>query len=70
MKNIQLHVGADTYGEDELLPVPLVAKVLGISVRTARDMASRRELPIHKIGKCVRVRVGDLMDWMSERRTA
>jgi len=44
----------------DLLPVPAVADYLSISERAVRDLVTRRQLPVIKIGQRIRVRRTDL----------
>lgn len=43
-----------------LLGVPEIAAYLSISERAVRDLVSRRQLPVIKIGKRIRVRPDEL----------
>lgn len=53
---------------EELVDANVAAQLLGIAVRTVRDMASRRELPIYKIGRSVRFKVSELKEWRESRK--
>jgi excisionase family DNA binding protein len=55
---------------EELVDSRVAAKILGLSIRTVGDMASRRELPLYKIGRSVRFKVNDLYAWRESRRIA
>src|SRR5438067_322801 len=51
----------------ELLRVEEVAKVLGIGRSTVFEMIARRELPVLRIGRLVRVPRSILDAWIAER---
>lgn len=53
---------------EELVDANVAAQLLGIAVRTVRDMASRRELPIYKIGRSVRFKVSELKEWRESKK--
>ena len=54
---------------DELLTLPEVAKVLGVSESKIYKMSADRELPVTKIGHKVRVRRRDLQEWLQSHTT-
>lgn len=54
--------------EEQLIDAKQVAVMLGLSVRTVRDMASRRELPVYKIGRCNRFMTREILEWRDERK--
>lgn len=58
------------YFLEDLISVEQAVPLLGLSKRTIQDMASRRELPVYKIKKCVRFRVSELEAWLQERKVS
>lgn len=56
-------------GMDELCDSYIAGKILGLSPRTVRDMGVKRTVPVYRIGtKTNRFRVGDLVEYVRERR--
>lgn len=55
---------------EELIDAKVVATLLGLSIRTVRDMASRRELPLYKIRSSVRFKVDEIRAWRDERKVS
>ncbi len=53
---------------ESLVDAVQVAEVLGLSVRTVRDMAARRELPVYKIGRRNRFLVREILEWRDQRK--
>lgn len=53
---------------DELVGARVVSRALGLSLPTVRGMASRRELPLYKIGHSVRFDLEEIFQWRNERR--
>ena len=51
-----------------LLPLNEAAERLGVSVRTVRTWASRRVIPVAKIGRRVLVPEADLEAWITARK--
>jgi excisionase family DNA binding protein len=51
---------------DDMLTLPQVAALLGISESKVRKMSANKELPITKFGTRVRVRRGDLQEWIAK----
>lgn len=49
---------------DKLITIREAADALGISERTVRRMIDRNELRAYKIGRCVRLREGDVQDYI------
>lgn len=45
-----------------------VAKILGCSIPTAREIMYRRDFPLIKVGKNLKVSYTALMKWAEERR--
>ena len=54
---------------DDLLSLPEVAKILGVSESNIYKMSANRELPVTKIGHKVRVRRGALQQWIQTHTT-
>ena len=52
-----------------LLTVDAVAKRLAVSVKTTRRLIDRGELPIHRIGRQIRVSESDLFLYLEHNRT-
>lgn len=52
------------YGADQLVDCKVVARLIGLSHRTVEDMATRRELPMYKIGRANRYKVGEIVEWL------
>jgi excisionase family DNA binding protein len=59
-------VGGDP---DDLLSLPRVAMILGVSESKVYKMSANRELPITKIGHKVRVQRRDLQQWLQSHTT-
>lgn len=53
---------------ESLVDASKVARMLGLSVRTVRDMAARRELPVYKIGRCNRFLVREILEWREQKK--
>ncbi len=51
---------------DRLLDIEAVAEVLGVPVAHAREMRRRRELPIVRVGRYVKVREASLRAWLRQ----
>ena len=55
-------------GLDELVDARTAAKITGLSERTIRDKAVRREFRIYKLASnCTKYSVKDLLDWYSDK---
>ena len=52
-----------------LLTVDGVAKQLAVSIKTARRLIGRGDLPIHRIGRQIRVSESDLFLYLQQNRT-
>lgn len=52
----------------DLLSVYQVADKLGISVRTVRRLIETKELPVHRIGRSLRVSPDDLSRYIAATR--
>lgn len=66
-----IRIGQDYIGLDELVNYKIVAKILGLSSRTVRDLGtgSRRVLPVYQVGSCSnRFLVRDLVERCEGRR--
>ncbi|WP_038071563.1 helix-turn-helix domain-containing protein [Thioalkalivibrio sp. ALMg13-2] len=46
----------------------VVARCLGLSVRTVETLTSKRELPVYKFGSSVRYRFGEILEWAEQKR--
>ena len=67
-------LGEDTPGTVELAAEPVdapillrlreAATLLGVSVSTVEELVARGDLPVVRIGKCVRVRRDELQTWL------
>ena len=56
-------------GVDELVDSHTAAKITGLSERTIRDKAVRREFRIFKLASnCTKYRAGDLVEWCNQKR--
>lgn len=56
-------------GVDELCDSTTASKITGLSERTIRDKAVRREFPIYKLGSnCTKYLVQDLLEWCESKR--
>lgn len=56
-------------GYDELVDAELASKIIGLSPRTIRDMAVRREIPVYRVSNNVtRYLVRDLVEWSEGKR--
>ena len=67
--NRYINIADKTYGYDERVDSQVAAQILGLSPRTIRDMATRRELPIYKVGaRTIRYRISDLLDWAEGKK--
>ncbi|WP_075109842.1 helix-turn-helix domain-containing protein [Halofilum ochraceum] len=68
MSTKSVRIGETIYGPDQLIPLETVSQYIGLSVRTVQDMASRRALPVHKIGRNVRIRISELDEWLTDTK--
>lgn len=61
-----------TYGSDDLLTVAVAAEIAARSVRTIRRAYRRGALVAHRDGngRTVRIRYGDLWNWMTAKPVA
>lgn len=41
------------------------AQITDISETTLRDAINKQELPAHRVGRAIRIRVADLDDWLA-----
>jgi excisionase family DNA binding protein len=65
----QISIADKTYGYDERVDSHVASQIIGLSPRTIRDMATKRELPIYKVGsRAIRYRVSDLLEWVEGRK--
>ena len=56
-------------GLDELVDARTAAKITGLSERTIRDKAVRREFPIYKLAaNCTKYSANDLVEWCEAKR--
>lgn len=58
-------------GFDELVNSHTASKIVGLSARTLRDKASRKEIPAYRVSRsitCFLVR--DLIEWSEAKRVA
>jgi hypothetical protein len=63
-----IRIGDRIIGVDELCDSHTASKITGLSERTIRDKAVRREFRIYKLASnCTKYRVQDLLDWCSSR---
>jgi excisionase family DNA binding protein len=53
---------------DPLLDVSAVARRLGVSTKTVRRLIERGALPVHRIGRLLRVSEVDLQSYIGEKR--
>lgn len=53
-----------------LLDAAVVAERLGLSLRSVRRLIARGELPVHRLGRAVRVSEDDLVRFLAARRHA
>jgi excisionase family DNA binding protein len=51
-----------------LLDVPAVARRLRVSGKTVRRLIDRRALPVHRIGRLLRVSEADLQSYITTQR--
>ena len=52
----------------QLYDVDAVARRLNVSAKTIRRMIDNGELPVHRIGKLLRISATDLAEYISKRR--
>ncbi len=57
-----------TQSEPPLLAVKEVARRLSISVKTVRRLVASGELPVHRIGRLVRIADTDLQRFVGQHR--
>jgi hypothetical protein len=63
-----IRIGDRLIGLDELCDAHTASKITGLSERTIRDKAVRREFRIYKLASnCTKYCVQDLLDWCSAR---
>lgn len=60
--------GLQALHEEELVDGHVAARLLGLSHRTVQGMASRRALPVYKIGRSIQYKVQELLDWRGKRK--
>ena len=64
-----INIENKSYGHDEQVDSDIASRIVGLSPRTIRDMATRRELPIYKVGsRTIRYRVSDLLKWVESKK--
>lgn len=51
-----------------LLDLDAVAKRLGVSIKTVRRIIDRGELPVHRVGRLLRISEADLAEYVVARR--
>lgn len=56
-----------TIEKNRIYTVPQVAEILQVSRAFAYGMVSRNEIPHIKLGKSVRVRGAELLDWIDSK---
>jgi hypothetical protein len=62
-------IGEKAYGYDQLVDCHTASAIIGLSARTVRDMAVRREIPVYRISRNVtRYLVRDLVEWSEAKR--
>jgi len=67
--NKKVNIADKYYGHDELVDSLVASRIIGFAPRTIRDMATKRILPIYKIGpKTIRYKVSDMLEWVEKRR--
>jgi excisionase family DNA binding protein len=54
--------------DDALLAKEEVAKLLGVTPRWVERALGRGDFPHHKVGKLVRIRLGDVRGYLEEQR--
>ena len=52
---------------DRIMTVPEVAEYLKLAKSTVYYMVQRNQIPYLKIGKSVRIRESDLIEWIEEK---
>jgi excisionase family DNA binding protein len=57
-------------GVPQMRDVDAVARRLNVSPKTVRRMINRGELPVHRIGKLVRISDDDLVEYVRSSRSA
>ena len=68
MNNNYISIGDRKVGVNELVDARTAAKITGLSERTIRDKAVRREFRIYKLASnCTKYCVKDLLDWCSDK---
>ena len=68
MKSNYISIGDRKIGVNELVDARTAAKITGLSERTIRDKAVRREFRIYKLASnCTKYCVRDLLDWCNSR---
>lgn len=63
---VPVHLTPEAAGLEPLLDAEGVARALNITPRSAANMLARRELPVVKLGRRVRVRPSDLAAYLAE----
>ena len=53
---------------EELVDARVAARLLGLSIRTVRDLAARRAIPLYKIGRGNRFKVSDIIEYREARK--
>ena len=71
-KNVEVHqlvIGEQVLSRDQVVDENLASKILTRATQTIRnDRHLRRGCPYIKIGRSVRYRVGDLLDYLEKNR--
>ena len=64
-----VQIGDKTFGSDDLVDAEIAARITGLSPRTIRDKAVKREIPVYRVARTTtRFLVRDLVEWSDERR--
>lgn len=57
------------YNDDDLVDSYGAARVMGLSPRTIRDMATKRLIPLYKLGpRTTRFKLRDIKNWAESKR--
>jgi excisionase family DNA binding protein len=67
-KNQTIIIDGKEYGVDQLVDCKIIARLIGLSHRTVEDMATRRELPMYKVGRSNRYKVDEILNWLNINR--
>lgn len=70
INNQTIIIDGKEYGTDQLVDCKIVARLIGLSHRTVEDMATRRELPMYKVGRSNRYKISEVLSWVMNTKVS